>query len=184
MTTPRLSGTMGRAPVKTLLSDHFLPAWVGEGGGVSNSSLKRCHHASMCSARTRRSLQPSPSFSLESGECTIRAVSSMLDALPTDALAHVCAHCDFEATERCMRTCRALRKVATDDGFFRLVADIQWGGQFWREALARPTPKRFQGMRIELARIDAFQCMLRSYGLDEWTASHFRSFWKYEAHTR
>ena len=34
VTTPRLSGTMGRAPVKTLLSDHFLPAWVGEGGGA------------------------------------------------------------------------------------------------------------------------------------------------------
>jgi hypothetical protein len=106
---------------------------------------------------------------------------SMLDALGADALAHVCAHCDFETTERCMRTCRALREVASDDGFFRLLANLQWGEGFWREALSRRTPKRFRGMRVEMARIDAFQRMLRSYGLDEWTASDFRSFWAYEA---
>ena len=105
----------------------------------------------------------------------------MLDALPSDVLAHVLAHCDFGATRRCLAACRALRRVADDDGFFRLLADLQWGPDFWREALTRRTPKRFRGMRAELARIDAFQRMLRSYGLDEWNAADFRSFWAYEA---
>ena len=108
----------------------------------------------------------------------------MLDALPSDVLAHVLAHCDFGATRRCLAACRALRRVGGDDGFFRLLADLQWGRAFWREALSRRTPKRYRSMRDELARIDAFQRMLRSYGLDEWHASDFRSFWAYEAGLR
>ena len=39
-------------------------------------------------------------------------------------------------------------------------------------------------MRAELARIDALQRRLRSYGMDEWNAVNFRIFWAYEATLR
>ena len=100
-----------------------------------------------------------------------------------DLLASVCARAEDQPTaERLLGTCRTLHAAAADDAFFRLVAELQWGRRFWRDALRRPTLRStFRSMREELRRIHRFQVMLRRHGLKPWREPDFRRWWGAEA---
>ena len=101
-------------------------------------------------------------------------------ALPSDILAEICAHLDLFAAERLLSTCRGARAIGADDTFFRAIAHKQWGHEFWRDALTRPTTRVFVSMRDELRQLHRFQKQLESLDVPMWTDTEFRAFWRYE----
>lgn len=101
-----------------------------------------------------------------------------MTTLGADLVAMVCAHCDHPTTLSLLSTCRALRP---DDGTFRLIAEVQWGREFWGEALGRPTHRTFVSMRDELAQIERMRRFLASKGEPMWTIDKFRVLWACEA---
>lgn len=103
-----------------------------------------------------------------------------MDRVPRDVLACVCASADFGSTAQLLATCHSLR-AAGDDGFFRLVAELQWGCAFWRDALTRPATRAFRCMRSELFNIYRLQRCCRAHGLPEWTERDIRAYWALEA---
>lgn len=87
----------------------------------------------------------------------------------------------FATAECLLATCHALHALTRDDGFYRFVAHLQWGHEFWDRALQRPCHRTFASFRQELRIIDQFQASLRSHGMDPWGAEDFERFWAYEA---
>lgn len=104
-----------------------------------------------------------------------------MDALGADAVACVCAVVDFASALHLLATCRRLYGMGRDDTFFRLVAELQWGRQFWRDALTRPTRRVFRSMREELIAICRFQRCVRRHEFKPWGEREFRCFWISEA---
>lgn len=96
-------------------------------------------------------------------------------------LATVCAMCDLVSTESLLATCRELQTHASDETFFRHVADLQWGREFWDAALSRPTLRVFLGMRGELQSMHRFQRCLDHHGFRPWRKEDFYVLWAYES---
>ena len=95
----------------------------------------------------------------------------------TCAVAH-----DFRSTLGLLQTNRYfVTHMLRDDTFFMLLAKLQWGSQFWYDAMHRQTSRTFKSMRYELWCIDRFQHRLCQHGFPLWKEADFRRMWEFEA---
>lgn len=101
-----------------------------------------------------------------------------MEDLPDELLERICLLLDFDDMERLGATCHALRHP--DERYFQ-VAVLQWGRPFWRDALCRPTWRRFVSMRDEMRQIHLLQRCCDAWSMPRWNESVVRALWKVEA---
>jgi len=103
----------------------------------------------------------------------------MVQKFSGDLLAVVCSHLDFKDMLNLLFTSQSLY-ANNIDGFFKLVAVLQWGVNFWADALSRNTSKTYSGMKNELFQISRLNARFDSSNLPRWGQSDYRVFWAVE----
>ena len=101
-----------------------------------------------------------------------------MERLPSDVIDHICVFLEFDDMERLGATCGALRH---SDSRYAHVAVYQWGNAFWRDALTRPTWRRFVSMRDELRRIHFLQRCCDAWSMPRWNETVIRALWAAES---
>lgn len=76
----------------------------------------------------------------------------------------------------CSLVCKEWFGILMEDSLFELIANREWGFEFWERAQQREHVPHTT-FRKELLRINNFQQFLEYYGLPRWMDTDFYAFW-------
>lgn len=89
----------------------------------------------------------------------------------------VCARLEFDDMQCLGGTCRALCHT---ERRYRSVALLQWGHDFWRDALRRPTRRSFVSWQEELRALHLINRHCDHWSMPRWDEGTIRAFWRHD----